>query len=127
MLQIEIEADFHLIGIGCHYKDYRFVWQVNNSLGINFVKKEDFCPHNREALFSNFEFEVDFEKAHIFSNKSQQGYLVKKKRQVDFWLLVKHSFDDEILSSWMKKINEFPDVLAVYDEKDEKTKEIFIF
>ncbi len=124
---IEIEADFHLIGIGCHFKDYRFVWQVNNSLGTDFVRKADYAPYKRDALFPSFEYEVDHEKAYIFSNRSQDGYLVKKKRQIDFWLMVKHSFNDEQLDNWLKKINEFPDVLALYDEEDEKTKEIFIF
>ena len=124
---IEIETNFHLIGISCHFKDYRFVWQLNKYLGTDFVKKEEYSPYKKEGFFSNFEYKVDHEKIHVFSNRSQDGYLVKKKKQVDFWLMIKHSFNDELLAQWLNKINQFPDVLALYKEEDEKTKEIFLF
>lgn len=125
-LQFEIELDFALVGISCHLKDYRFVWSLNKALQSNFIKTKQFCLHDSECRFSQFEYSMELSTAYVFANRSPQGYLVSSKPQVDYWLRLEEP-DDERLQSWMQSIRAIPQVLVAYEEASEKVKEQFIF
>jgi hypothetical protein len=63
----------------------------------------------------------------IISNKSQGGYLIKKTKQIDYWLKVNYNVDDSTLNGWIDKINEIEDVLTLTRIESNKQKEHFIF
>lgn len=125
-LQFEIELDFALIGVSCHLKDYRFVWSLNKTLQSNFIKTKQFCLHDSECHFSQFEYLMELSTAYVFANRSPQGYLVNAKPQVDYWIRLEEP-DDERLQSWVQSIRSISQVLVAYEEQNEKVKEQFIF
>ena len=125
-LQLEIELDFALAGISCHLKDYRFVWLLNRVLQSNFTKTKQFCPHDSDRRFSQFEYSMELSTAYIFANRSATGYLINKKPQVDYWLKLEEP-DNKRLQKWVKEIQAIPQVLVAYEEGVEKIKEQFIF
>ena len=126
LLQFEIELDFALVGISCHLKDYRFVWFLNKALQSNFIKTKQFCPHDSDCRFSQFEYSMELSTAYIFANRSATGYLVNRKPQVDYWLKLEEP-DSKRLHKWAKEIRAIPQVLVAYEEGVEKVKEQFIF
>lgn len=125
-LQFEIELEFALVGISCHLKDYRFVWLLNKELKSNFIKTKQFCLHDKESCFSQFEYPIEHSNAYVFANRSPQGYLINAKPQVDYWLRLEELEDDH-LQKWMQSIKAIPQVLVAYEEAAEKIKEQFIF
>ena len=125
-LQFEIELDFALVGISCHLKDYRFVWLLNKVLQSNFIKTKQFCLHDSDCRFSQFEYPMELSTAYMFSNRSPTGYLVNGKPQVDYWLKIEEP-DSERLHKWVEEIRTIPQVLVAYEEGAEKVKEQFIF
>ena len=126
LLQFEIELDFALVGISCHLKDYRFVWLLNKALRSNFIKTKQFCLHDSDCRFSQFEYSMELSTAYIFANRSATGYLVNAKPQVDYWLKLEEP-DNKRLHKWAEEIRTIPQVLVAYEEGVEKVKEQFIF
>jgi hypothetical protein len=63
----------------------------------------------------------------MFSNKSQDGFLVPKKKQVDYWLLLQKEVDEHDVQQYARLIRQSDFVLAVFEENDRKTKEQFVF
>ena len=63
----------------------------------------------------------------MFSNKSQDGFLVPKKKQVDYWLLLQKDMDELDVQRYVRLIRQSDFVLAVFEENDKKTKEQFVF
>ena len=55
------------------------------------------------------------------------GYLIKKTKQIDYWLKVNYNVDDSTLNGWIDKINEIEDVLTLTRIESNKQKEHFIF
>lgn len=126
-LNVGLEVDFHLIGISCHLKDYRFVWQVNKALEANFCKTEFYEHFDNKLFFSNYKYNTDNQDVYIISNKSQGGYLLKKTKQIDYWLKVSYKIDNKTLDIWIDKIKKIDDVLAITRIETNKQKEHFIF
>ena len=126
-LKVELDVDFHIIGVSCHLKDYRFVWKVNNAIESNFCKTEFYEHFENKLFFSNYKYNIDNQDVFIISNKSQGGYLIKKTKQIDYWLKVNYNVDDSTLNGWIDKINEIEDVLALTRIESNKQKEHFIF
>jgi hypothetical protein len=126
-LQIEAEADFHLIAVSCHLKDYRFVWTLNNELKTEFIKTDFYQHYDNKLSFSRFEYQVDFSSIFVISNKSQGGYLLKKTNQIDYWIRIDDNIDSKILKNWVDQIKNINEVLALTFIKNEKQKEYFIY
>lgn len=126
-LKLGLDVDFHIIGVSCHLKDYRFVWKVNNAIESNFCKAEFYEHFENKLFFSNYKYNIDNQDVFIISNKSQGGYLIKKTKQIDYWLKVNYNVDDSTLNGWVDKINEIEDVLALTRIESNKQKEHFIF
>lgn len=127
LLQVEFELDFFLVGIGCHLKDYRFIWGLNKTLQTNFSKTTAFCLYDKDCSFSQYEYELELSTAYVFSNRSPKGYLVSKKPQVDYWLMLNEPYGEEKLIPWIEQLRKIPQVLVAYEEQDTKIKENFIF
>jgi hypothetical protein len=63
----------------------------------------------------------------IFSNKSQDGFLVPKKKQVDYWLLLQKDVDEQDVQQYARLIRQSDFILVVFEENDRKIKEQFVF
>jgi len=126
-LKVGLDVDFHIIGVSCHLKDYRFVWKVNNAIKTNFCKTEFYEHFDNKLYFSAYKCNVDNEDVFIIANKSQGGFLIKQSKQIDYWLKVNYNIDDNTLSEWIDKINKIDDVLALTRIQTNKQKEYFIF
>ena len=125
-LRFQIELDFSLVGMSCHLKDYRFIWLLNKILHVDFTKKKTPLLDYNNSCFSQFEYLIDVSTAYIFANRGPTGYLVKEKKQVDYWLKLEEP-ENERTNNWIKEIRTIPQVLVAYEENLEKIKEQFIF
>lgn len=127
MLRIELDVSFSLLGISCHLKDYRFAWTLNHTLRTHFFKTTPYVSYDTKAEFARYEHQSDSEELMIFSNKSQDGFLVPKKKQVDYWLLLQKEIDKQEVQRYTRLIRQSEFVLAVFEENDRKTKEQFVY
>jgi hypothetical protein len=126
LLRIDLDVSFYLYGISCHLKDYRFAWTINKSLNIDFAKTKPFLK-DAELEFSLYEYQLDLDTVYLFSNKSQNGFLIPKKRQVDYWMMFQNSSDEDAVQHFVNSMRNTQSVLAVFEETNNKIKEQFVF
>ena len=126
LLRIELDTSFSLFGISCHLKDYKFAWTINKSLNIDFKKAKPYS-RNVNLEFSQYKYQIDLDTIYLFANKSQQGFLIKKKKEVDYWILFHNTFDEKAVSNYISAIRKTRPILAVFKEDNKKIKEHFVF
>ncbi|MGC6471084.1 MAG: IPExxxVDY family protein [Flavobacteriales bacterium] len=127
LLKIEPDLSFTLLGVGCHLKDYRFAWTLNNILKTQYYKTDPLVIDKTNSTFSKYHFQSDIDHTYILANKSHQGYLVPKKKNVDYWLVLQLGFDLETRNQLIKLIRQSDSILTVFEENDKKIKEQFLF
>jgi len=126
LLRIDLDTSFSLFGISCHLKDYRFAWTINKSLNIEFKKSKPYVKA-QDLEFSQYDYQLDLDTIYLFANKSHDGYLITKKKQIDYWLLFHNTIDENVVSHYVNIIRNTQFVLAVFEEKNKKIKEHFVF
>jgi len=126
LLRIDLDTSFSLFGISCHLKDYRFAWTINKSLNIEFKKSKPYVKA-QDLEFSQYDYQLDLDTIYLFANKSHDGYLITKKKQIDYWILFHNTIDENVVSHYVNLIRNTQFVLAVFEEKNKKIKEHFVF
>lgn len=121
-LEIEYEYDFLLFGIVCHEKDYRFLWSVNNALGLDFAQEKDVVIKEKGALqathFSVFHYtdEEMFTEYYIITNKGENNvWLLPEQKKADFFLQIKGEVFDELKDDLLRRLRAVNNVILVYE------------
>ena len=125
-LRIDLDISFSLFGISCHLKDFRFAWTINNSLNVDFKKAKPYIKGD-DLEFSQYEYQLDLDTIYLFANKSQDGFLITKKKQVDYWMLFYDTVDKKTVNHYISEIRKTQSVLAVFEEENNQIKEHFVF
>lgn len=127
LLRIEPDVSFFLFGIHCHFKDFRFAWHLNQILNKKFKKISPFILEKTKSEFSRYQDQNESENTYLFSNKSPNGFLVTKKKNVDYWLFLNEETEKDTTKTYQQLINRSKHVLLAFEEKDKKIKEQFLF
>ncbi|MBK7130164.1 MAG: IPExxxVDY family protein [Crocinitomicaceae bacterium] len=132
-LDFENEPDFELIGICSPVADYRLCWILNNFLGINLEKKQDFSTINKKEKESSHSFyqftHEDGTEFYLIKNLSSAfTHLVPEMNQIDYFILIKNNvqLDSAELSDKLKQVDQFSVVIDI-DPFELKSKENFMF
>ena len=128
-LEFDEEFDFIVLAINSHIKAYKLCWNINSSMQLNFVKKND---HNiKEYLwFSRYTYiSDDGIEYDLLANHSKKGYLVPNKKNINYFLVVKNDFWEQDKQEFMSKLRNIPDVLLAFEMDVANLKHIdrFIF
>lgn len=126
LLRIDLDTSFSLFGISCHLKDFRFAWTINKSLSVDFKKSRPYVIGN-DLEFSQYEHTLDSDVIYLFANKSHDGFLIKKMKQVDYWMLFHNTVDEKTVSHYISIIRKIQPVLTVFEEDNKQVKEHFVF
>ena len=126
LLRIDLDTSFSLFGISCHLKDFRFAWTINKSLNVDFKKSKPYIK-GYDLEFSQYEYQLGLDTIYLFANKSQDGFLITKKKQVDYWILFHNTVDEKTVSHYISTIRKTQSVLTVFEEDNKQIKEHFVF
>ncbi|MEC8274100.1 MAG: IPExxxVDY family protein [Bacteroidota bacterium] len=126
LLRIDLDTSFSLFGISCHLKDFRFAWTINKSLSVDFKKSRPYVIGN-DLEFSQYEHTLDSDVIYLFANKSHDGFLIKKMKQVDYWMLFHNTVDEKTVSHYISIIRKIQPVLTFFEEDNKQVKEHFLF
>lgn len=123
-LETRSEAAFYtLIGISCHYKDYRLSFLLNHYLDFNLSRLDDLSvlsAGRKEPADFSFYFYKDEDQRNTFflvSNRSLEYVLVPETKQLDFLLIIEGEFNRNRKDAVLKSIRSIPSVLAAYELK----------
>lgn len=133
-LVVEYDFDFVLIGITTSLKSYKLAWELNRSLTIHLVKKEDIVVGFKgvEKAFASHVHQTPRRFIRLLVNKLQDAdgryFLAPEHPHFDYLLVVQdaeQSFAENILDA----VRQIPSVeLAAFIPLESlKAKENFIF
>ena len=119
------EFDFTVLAINSHIKAYKLCWNINNSMQLNFEKKNDHYINeglwlSRYAYTSDDGVEYD-----LLANRSKKGYLVPNQKSINFFLVVKNNYYwEQDKPDFMSKLRGISDVLLAFEVEKKKLKYI---
>ncbi|MFT3902480.1 MAG: IPExxxVDY family protein [Niabella sp.] len=132
----EFFEDTKLLGIVTTVKDYRFCWNLNNLLDMDFRINHDIeiqrIKKKRTYFFSVYEYhEPNTSLCHYLYNNLFDGeFLLPEFKNLDFlWLMKDDMVTDEYLSQLIFLLRDIPGVQLVTELTNEKikNKEFLIF
>ena len=133
-LLFDDEYDFELIGICSSHSDYRLCWAINQSLGTQLSKEEDYSVIEKkdgEHLHSFYSFydEAEHIEYYLIKNVSNNyRRLVPEKDQVDYFMVIKNNLVKDIHQMVGElKNNESVLTAFVFDPNELKSKANLIF
>ena len=133
-LNCEYERDYMLIGIASHENDYRLSWALNKNLYFNFTKIDDLIishpKHNIEINYSMyFSNDDSYLNYHLISNKSEQGFLLPKMKNIDFVLKISGDVNTDFINELLIKLKRIDIVITAFFIQDvsDRLEKIFNF
>ena len=119
-LQDKPEYNFRVIAISSHDKDYRLSWAINEVLEIDLVKADNLHVQHKKMdatqQFSRFSYiaEDNYTAFHLISNRSEQGYLFKNMKNIDYLLKIE-GLPGEYKDDVILKIKSLEPVITAFD------------
>jgi len=123
------EIDFSVLAINSHAKGYKFCWNINKELQLNFEKIEDQII-NKDLMFSRYFCTTNKgDEYNIITNRSKNGYLIPDHKSVNYFLIANNRNWLAEKKEFISKLRENKEVLLVFELDVEKSKYInrFIF
>lgn len=125
----EFFEDTKLLGIVTTVKDYRFCWNLNNMLGLDFRINHDIeiklIRKKRRYFFSVYEYhEPNTSLCHYLYNNLFDGeYLLPEFKNLDFlWLMKNDTVSLEYLEQLKTLLRSIPGVQLITELTNEKIK-----
>jgi hypothetical protein len=132
----EFFEDTRLLGIVTTVKDYRFCWNLNNMLGLDFRLNDEIeiqlKRKGRIYFFTVYEYrEPNSSLCHYLYNNLHDGeYLLPEFKNLDFlWLMKNDTVTHEYLEQIKQMLKGIPGVQLITELTNEKIKnrEFLIF
>jgi hypothetical protein len=134
-LEVEFAYDFELMGLISSARGYKLAWEINHTLGVNLVKKDDLKMTTREGdfFFSFYSHQSAVNTFNLFRNRSNEGdnkgiFLVPEHPHLDYILYAKG--DEEMGSKRLQEVlRNIPSIelVAFLPLAALKSKDNFIF
>ena len=96
--------------INSHVKDYNLCWHINKALEIELKKQ-----YNTKTEGSFFVCEFGVRKIVLVKNKIKKGYLLSRKKNIDFFLTTTPALKDVEKTEFITKLSEIPKILLIFE------------
>ena len=120
------KQEYSLLGISCHLKDYRLIYEINKELKLDFKKVEDLVIYpvkgKKENCFSCYFHSDEFMEYNIIANRNPNGLLVPEHKQLDYIFILKGLVDNQYKKKIISSLVKIPQVLTSYEINQETIK-----
>ena len=107
-----VPISFSLIGISSHENDYRVSWSINEQMGLAFAQSDSLLAHAGNE-FACFVHEDESRKILLVSNRCDNGFLLDKYKNFDFFLKFDGELNETEMNAWLRSLRQVPLVSAV--------------
>lgn len=127
-LQYTEKYDFLLLGISSAENDYRLIWNINQHLGLAFVKTDNHKvmgkDGKKEYEFSNYRYEDEdtFLNYRFIANKSDEGPLIDELKNIDYLLVVQGDYTASFTKDLVSGLKNIEHVNGVFRIDPESLK-----
>ena len=129
VLRTPVSLDFSLWAIASSLKDYRICWHLNNTLGIEFERRDDLeiaTARGRTLWFSLFAHNDSVQKLtyYLIGNRCETEYLVPELRGNDFFLMIKGFLKKEEGRELITRLRSITGLQAVFSIEPSKLSSV---
>ncbi len=118
-LDFEYDYDFQLIGLFCHFKDYRLAWALNKNFELSFVKQAPYTITNKEEQqnFSYYTYSIEHQELfyYLLSNRSDNGLLIPEKKDIDYFLIIDGVYERSRKREFIGELCKLNEVLSAIE------------
>ena len=127
--KIDFSAEYTLIGISCHLKDYRLTFFLNKQLDIKLCRIDDFMqadPDKADLNYSVYFYHCPETKNNycLITNHHSDGKLIPSLRSIDYFLLIQNEISTTSKKEMLTAIKTIPNLLTAYEIALSKVKNI---
>lgn len=134
-LEIEYNYDFELLGLISSVRGYKLAWELNRSLQVHLIKKDDLKMSTKEGdfFFTFYSHQSPVNTVNLFRNRSHESeaksiFLVPEHTHLDYILYSKgnEEVQGNRLQQLLRKIPSI-ELVAFLPLAALKSKDNFIF
>jgi hypothetical protein len=125
---------YTILGISCHYMDYRFMHLINKAMDVNFSREDDLTSSlpasGRPATFSFYSFKDEDQRNiyYLISNLNEDFILIPELKHIDYIMLIEGDFKKKKKDALLSVIRSVQKVQMAFEIKvaDFKNAESFL-
>jgi len=125
------EYEFGLLAVICNLKDYKFCFELNETLHVHLKRLKDVeladAKRNR-SLFTNYFSKMNFSELRVVVNKGSKGFLIPEKKNIDYFLIVNNA-EKKFMKEFSELLKTQPWLQGVYVMQPAELKSVdnFLF
>ena len=123
--KVDYFEEYELLSVASHLKDYRLAYFINEHLGLELQKFDDFKlkDEKRYSWFCYSEGE-NGSTFYLIGNTHPDGLLIPSQKGIDYFLLIKDLFDDNRLKGLTTKLRGIKGVMGVFRVEMDSVKNL---
>lgn len=116
-LDFDYFEDYSLLSIATQMKDYTLAFHINKTLEINLKKYDDLVVNGRDAAYPWFYYTEgsNYPTYYLIGNNHPNGKINPSQKGIDYYLMIKELFDDDMLNRYASGLRKAPGVLGVFN------------
>ena len=118
IIKLSVERHFQLIGIVTNLSSYKLSWLINSNIGFKLTQLDDIIVENKNETqnFSSYVFEDVSEVTYnLISNKSDNGILIKKLKNIDFFIQIEPNLSDNQKNNLIEQLKEIDNIISILE------------
>lgn len=133
-LNTELDLDFLMFGLSCHYRDYRIAWLLNKHLEIDLQKTDPYLLLDTKSQIDYefplfiFEDEENYIQWHLVANKVTGSSIIPELKEFDYFIIIKGSYEYIDKTELILDLKKIPGILLcneVFPETLKSKKNLF--
>ena len=115
-LDFDYFEDYCLLSIATQMKDYTLAFHINHTLEINLKKYDDLVVNGRDAAYPWFYFSEgsNYPTFYLIGNNHPNGKINPLQKGIDYYLLIKELYNDEMLNEFASDLRKVQGILGVF-------------
>ncbi len=115
-LDVDYFEGYQMFSIATQLKDYTLAFHINHALDIDLKKHDDLIVEGRQGAYPWFYFTQGLNSPvfYLIGNNHSEGKIIPTQKGIDYYLLIRELFDDELLSHYAASLRKIPGVLGVF-------------
>jgi hypothetical protein len=117
-LKVDVDyfEDYSMLSLATQMKDYKLAFHINRVLDINLKKFADLSVSGRKGAFPWFYHSEgkNHPTFYLIGNNHPEGKIITAQKGIDYFLLIKELYSDELLGQYVSLLRKIPGILGVF-------------
>ncbi len=115
----DYSKEYSIIGISCHLKDYRLIYNINKGLNCDLKKYDDLVIYPVKGKiknsFSFYSCTGEFIEYNVIANRNPDGFLIPRQKKIDYIFILRGPIDARRIKFVLNSIQKIPSVLTSFE------------